>query len=89
MVRLHLKFSPTANANFNALDEILRQRIVEKIRYFLENEIKPEPLEGNFAGYYKLRVGDYRIVYTFEDQITMRVRRIGHRSTIYRDLARD
>jgi mRNA interferase RelE/StbE len=89
MVRFQLKFSPTANTHFNALDEALRLRVVEKLRHFLENEIKPEPLEGNFVGYYKLRVGDYRIVYTFEDKTTMRVRRIGHRATVYRDLARD
>jgi mRNA interferase RelE/StbE len=89
VVRFVLEFTPEANDDFMSLDEILRLRMVEKIRYFLENEIKPEPLEGNFAGYYKLRVGDYRIVYEFPIQKTMRVRAIGHRSAVYRNLARD
>jgi mRNA interferase RelE/StbE len=89
MVRFTLEFTPEADKDFIALSEDLRLRAVEKIRHFLENTIKPEPLEGNFAGFYKLRFGDYRIVYEFPTPKQMRVRAIGHRSTVYRDLARD
>jgi mRNA interferase RelE/StbE len=89
MVRFKLEFSPIANKQFIEFDEALRLRIVEKIRHFLENDIKPEPLEGNFLGSYKLRVGDYRLIYEIEHEKVMFVRRIGHRSTVYRDLARD
>jgi mRNA interferase RelE/StbE len=89
MVKYQLELSLIAKAQFTSFDETLRLRIVDKIRYFLENDIKPEALEGNFAGSYKLRVGDYRVIYVIENEKIMFVRRIGHRSTVYRDLARD
>jgi mRNA interferase RelE/StbE len=89
MVRYQLELSPIAKAQFANFDETLRLRIVDKIRHFLENNIKPEALEGNFVSSYKLRVGDYRVIYVIENEKIMFVRRIGHRSTVYRDLARD
>ncbi len=88
MVRFRLVLSPMAEKDFANLEVALKQRIVEKLRWFLENEVVPEVLEGNFEGFYKLRVGDYRIVYEFETAVVMRVRLIGHRSRVYKDLAR-
>ena len=67
----------------------MQQRTVERLRWFLENDVLPEPLEGNFKGLYKLRVGDYRIVYDFSAETIMRVLMVRHRSKAYKDLARD
>jgi len=39
-------------------------------------------LSGNFSGYYRLRIGDYRIIYIIRDQ-TVIIARIGHRSDVY------
>ncbi|MGH1364298.1 MAG: type II toxin-antitoxin system RelE family toxin [Calditrichia bacterium] len=39
-------------------------------------------LLGNFSGYYRLRVGDYRTTYIIRDQ-TVIIARIGHRSEVY------
>lgn len=89
-MRFGLRLSPLAEKQFAGFDEKLRLRVVEKIKQFLENEIEPIKLEGNFKGHYKLRVGDYRVVYIFDETNTiMLVRRIGHRSRVYQDLARD
>lgn len=88
-MKFRLEFSSIANKQFATLDEALRLRIVEKIKQFLENDLKPEALEGNFAGHYKLRVGDHRIIYVLENGAVMFVRRIGHRSRVYKDLVRD
>ncbi len=88
MVRFRLLLSPAAEKDFANLEAALKQRIVEKLSWFLENDVAPEALEGNFEGFYKLRVGDYRIVYDFEADTVMRVRLIGHRSRVYKDLAR-
>jgi mRNA interferase RelE/StbE len=43
-----------------------------------------KPLKGNYAGYYRYRVGNYRIVYSIDDE-TMRllVNTIAHRSKVY------
>jgi mRNA interferase RelE/StbE len=43
----------------------------------------PEPLSGKLKGTYKLRIGDWRVVYTIEGKIIV-VQSIGHRSEIYR-----
>ncbi|MDA4123182.1 MAG: type II toxin-antitoxin system RelE/ParE family toxin [Thaumarchaeota archaeon] len=42
-----------------------------------------EPLMGEFAGLHKLRIGDYRIIYTKTGDSIL-VLRIGHRSKVYR-----
>ena len=88
MVRFRLLLSPTAEKDFVNLEAALKQRIVEKLKWFLENDVLPESLESNFEGFYKLRVGDYRIVYDLETDSVMRVRLIAHRSRVYKDLAR-
>ena len=40
-------------------------RVVQRIKWLAENldSIKPKPLIGDLAGLYKLREGDYRIIY--------------------------
>lgn len=41
-----------------------------------------EPLKGEFRGLYKLRFGDYRVIFTKTGE-TVLVLRIGHRSKVY------
>ena len=42
------------------------------------------PLRGTLKGYMKLRVGDYRIIYTVEEAtVTVHVIKIGHRREVY------
>ena len=47
------------------LDKHIGRRVVERIHWLAANldSIKPEALTGDLAGLYKLRVGDYRVVY--------------------------
>jgi mRNA interferase RelE/StbE len=70
------------------LDAAIARRIVNRVRWLAENldEIKPEALTGNLAGFYKLRVGDYRVVYEIvhsEEMIIVHL--VGHRREIYRN----
>jgi mRNA interferase RelE/StbE len=88
VVGLKLELDDSAKQNFYECDTALQQKLLEKLTWFLQNDVLPEPLEGNFKGFYKLRVGDYRIVYEFETPTTMLIRLIGHRSRVYKDLAR-
>jgi len=44
-----------------------------------------EPLAGNLSGYWKYRVGDFRLIAMIEDmEITITIIRIGNRREIYR-----
>ncbi|MBI2461001.1 MAG: type II toxin-antitoxin system RelE/ParE family toxin, partial [Candidatus Rokubacteria bacterium] len=42
-----------------------------------------DPLSGEFAGLYRLRVRDYRVIYARTDEGYL-VLRIGHRRDVYR-----
>ncbi len=70
------------------LDRSIGRRVVERIRWLAENldSIKPEALTGSLSGFYKLRVGDYRVIYEIihEEQAIV-VHQIGHRREVYRE----
>jgi mRNA interferase RelE/StbE len=67
------------------LDKPVEQRILRKISWLSNNfeRITPEPLSGEFKGTFKLRIGDWRIVYTVEGQ-TLVIQFIAHRREIYK-----
>lgn len=68
------------------LSSSVQNRILRKIAWLSANfnELTPLPLTGHLSGLFKLRVGDYRVIYFFDkelEQIT--VQQIGHRKDIY------
>ena len=82
-----LRILATAARELGKLDKSAVQRIIDRVRRLAENldEIRLESLKGEFAGLYKLRVGDYRIVYEIiHDEKIIIIHQIGHRSEIYR-----
>ena len=69
------------------LDKSVGARLVQRIKWLAENldSIEPKPLAGNLEGLYKLREGDYRIIYqVLRTKRMIVVHRIGHRRDIYR-----
>lgn len=79
-------YEPEAFTDLEKLSQTVRQRIVNKINWLAKNfeQITPQPLSNNLSGFFKLRVGDYRVIYEFslaEKIIT--IDRVGHRSEIY------
>ncbi len=80
-------FTSQAEENLAKLDKQIAQRILKKIRWLAENleTLTPEPLTGQFQGVYKLLVGDYRVLYTLEDeQKLIVIRLIKHRREVYK-----
>jgi mRNA interferase RelE/StbE len=80
-------FISQSEENLAKLDKQIAQRILKKIRWLAENleTLTPEPLTGQFQGVYKLRVGDYRVLYTLEDdQNLIVIRLIKHRREVYK-----
>jgi mRNA interferase RelE/StbE len=68
------------------LDSQIQSRIIKKVVWLAENfeDITPLALSANLAGSYKLRVGDYRIIYEFSElDESITILKIGHRSEIY------
>ena len=83
----HVRFTPTALKDLERLSKPIAQRILTKIRWMADNfdSLTPEPLTGQWKGVYKLRVGDYRVLYTFstaENSITVHF--VRHRREVYK-----
>jgi mRNA interferase RelE/StbE len=81
-----IEFRPRAAQDFENLDDVVASRVLKKLRWLAENfdSIKPEPLAGPFSGLFKLRVGDYRIIYQANrDKKLLTIGLVGHRREIY------
>ena len=54
-----------ASAELSRLDKTVAGRIAKRVTWLADNfdSIRPEPSSANLAGFYKLRIGDYRVVY--------------------------
>lgn len=80
-------FTSDAEQDFAKLDNKTRSKIAEKIDWLTENfeQITPAALSNEWTGYFKLRVGDWRVIYeaNFENHQIIVVL-IGHRSKVYK-----
>ncbi len=65
MAAWSIEWRPEAERDLAQLDRTIRRRVIDKVdwleRHFIE--ITPLTLGADFADFYKLRVGDWRIVY--------------------------
>ena len=81
-----LIFSQHARKAILKLDKTVRERILDKLAEFAAN-VRLHPhvaLKGKFAGKFKLRIGNYRIVYELDHaEHLIIVDDIGHRSDVY------
>jgi len=67
------------------IDKLTARRILRRIAWLASNfeKVSAEPLGGEFKGMLKLRIGDWRAVYSVEGK-TIVIQFIGHRGEIYR-----
>jgi mRNA interferase RelE/StbE len=84
MTRYEVLIVASADKKLAAMQKVLRQRIIDKFE-----EISKEPRGTDSKkldeATYRVRVGDYRIVYTVNDkEKKIVVTRIRHRREIYR-----
>ncbi len=85
-----IEYTPAALANLDCIPNADRKRIVKKIDLLATDPFPSgcKRLQG-FSLYFRLRVGDYRVVYTFRrNVVTISITAIGHRKDIYRKLAK-
>lgn len=68
MFRWLLEFSVAAERDLSGLDRVVQRRIIDKLDWLLANcdLIVHLPLIGEFKEFYKLRVGDWRIIYRID-----------------------
>ncbi|MBN3905690.1 MAG: type II toxin-antitoxin system RelE/ParE family toxin [Nostoc sp. NMS1] len=81
-----VEYEPEALADLEKLTKAVSGRIVNKINWLADNfdQITPQPLTADLSGFFKLRVGDYRVIYEFDlEKKTIFIDRVGHRREIY------
>ena len=84
MAVARVDYKSSVAGDLDRLDRSVAMRIVGKIEKALAAEGHAgEPLAGEFAGLYRLRVGDYRVIYA-KTAPGYLVLRIGHRGDVYR-----
>lgn len=75
-----------ATRQLAGLDKPIGRRIAERINWLAANldGLRPEALTGDLAGFYKFRVGDYRVVYEIlHDEKVIVIHEVAHRREIY------
>ena len=82
----NVEFTLEAIDGLERLTSAIQERILSKIRWLSENldNLTPQSLSADLSGLFKLRVGDYRIVYSFDtNKQLITVHKVGHRQDIY------
>ena len=80
-----IEWTEQALEDLQKLDKPIAKRILKKVTWFsnqFEN-ITPEVLSGDLSGTYKLRIGDWRVIYTIENDVII-IQALGHRREIYK-----
>ena len=87
MSKYRVRILQAASRDLERLDKPTGRRIVQRINWLAANlgAIRLEVLTGDLRGLYKLRVGDYRVIYeVLWDEETIVIHAIGHRREIHR-----
>jgi mRNA interferase RelE/StbE len=86
-VTYQVRLKRSALKTINSLDARTQRRLWARIRSLADNPRPPgaKALQEPWKGHYRLRVGDYRLLYTIEDdRLLVLVVKVGQRETVYR-----
>ncbi|MBW2173783.1 MAG: type II toxin-antitoxin system RelE/ParE family toxin [Deltaproteobacteria bacterium] len=82
-----IAFKKSVSRDLKRLDKDQAEIILAKIEHDLPEKAEAFPLlTGKFAGLRKLRIGDYRVIYTIIEDTAL-ILRISHRREAYRNIA--
>jgi mRNA interferase RelE/StbE len=78
-----IEYKSSVLRDLKHLDKGVAQRIARELRESLSLDPNcGEPLSGQFKGLMRLRVGDFRVIYSKTKEGVL-ILRIGHRSVVY------
>lgn len=88
MTRWRLETAPEFERAARKLDPTTLRRIrvyLEALCQMEDPRARGKPLHGNLGGFWRYRIGDYRVLVSIEDQRLVIVAiELGHRSQVYR-----
>ncbi len=82
-----IELTPTAEEDLRRLGSVAARRVIAKLQSLEENAdtLRHRALTGTWKGVFKLRVGDYRVLYTREaPKRRIVVHFVRHRREIYK-----
>ena len=84
MTKYHITIKASAVKYLSTIPKKDRLRIVGVIELLSENPLPPKALKLRGRDGYRIRVGTYRIIYSFKrDELIISIIKIGHRKEIY------
>jgi len=80
-----LKIDDKVIRELRRIDRTWQKRILNKMKTTLTKDpYSGKKLVGNLSPFWRLRVGDYRVIYAIEEEIvTVEVIKVKHRKEIY------
>lgn len=89
MTSHNIEFTKSAKKEFDRLSKPVQKRVVRSLQLLQSDpysDLLPiKRLQGSQEKLYRLRIGDYRIVYEVQDtRLLVIVIKIGHRRDVYR-----
>ena len=82
-----VELSDEANDDMARLDSTAAQLVINRLTWLAENAelVNHRALTGRWDGFYRLRAGDYRALYTIDrENRRVVVHLVAHRSEVYR-----
>lgn len=95
MSHYSLEFHPAAKKELDKLDSQIKVFLVQSLALFIEKydniyeiemmkQSKIKKLQGEWSGFYRLRLRDYRVIYEkINDQLVIHIIRVAHRKEAY------
>lgn len=80
-----LKIDDKVFKDLKKIDKTWQKRILAKMKTTLADDpYSGKKLIGNLSPFWRLRVGDYRVIYVIEEEIvTVEVVKVRHRKEVY------
>lgn len=85
-MKYNVEFSRESLTSLSRLDKQVAQRVLDRIKWLSLHieDVNHKALTGRLRGAFKLRVGDYRVVYELKHKASvLTIRYIAHRSEVY------
>ncbi|MEA3475607.1 MAG: type II toxin-antitoxin system RelE/ParE family toxin [Candidatus Cloacimonadota bacterium] len=86
---LKIEYLPDAKKDLEKIDKLWQRKIKNSLQILTENPAllknKIKKLKGKYKDYFRLRVGNYRVIFRIEKRkLVILVVRIAHRKEIYK-----
>lgn len=82
-----IEFAPRTEDQLEIIPKTIRKQVLDRIEKLKKNPrpANVEPLHGSDSGLFRIRQGDYRIVYSIQDnKLLILVVRVVHRKEVYK-----